>query len=236
MSAITDPNSPRRMLVKTMLSTLISWLLVGLLVFGGAGRLDWGLGWLFVILWGGLKMVLLLALYRLDPALLVERATRHANTASYERWIIPLYLLLSFLTILVAAVDGGRLGWSGVVPVWVIVAAYIIYLIGNGLAGWAAGSNPFFSSESRLQSERGQAVVRRGPYRFVRHPAYLAAILLWPVSGLLLASWWAVIPGMLAALLMFIRTVYEDRMLLAELEGYSDYAREVRWRLFPGVW
>lgn len=56
------------------------------------------------------------------------------------------------------------------------------------------------------------------------------------MSGLLLASWWAVIPGMLAALLMFIRTVYEDRMLLAELEGYSDYAREVRWRLFPGVW
>jgi len=121
-------------------------------------------------------------------------------------------------------------------PVALIVIAYIVYLFGNGLASWAAGTNPFFSSESRLQADRGQKVTRQGPYRFVRHPAYLAAILLWPVTGLLLESWWAVLPGLLAAGTMFIRTIYEDRMLQAELPGYAEYAKQVLYRLFPGIW
>ena len=84
--------------------------------------------------------------------------------------------------------------------------------------------------------DRDQKVTRSGPYRFVRHPAYLATILLWPVTGLLLESWWAVIPGLLAALTMLIRTVFEDRMLQADLPGYMEYAQQVRYRLFPGIW
>jgi protein-S-isoprenylcysteine O-methyltransferase Ste14 len=84
--------------------------------------------------------------------------------------------------------------------------------------------------------DRNQKVTHLGPYSFVRHPAYLATIFIWPVTGLLLGSWYAVIPGLLAALMMFIRTVYEDRMLLAELPGYMKYAQEVRYRLFPGIW
>ena len=79
-------------------------------------------------------------------------------------------------------------------------------------------------------------MTRSGPYHFVRHPAYLAAILLWPVTGLLLESWWAVIPGLLAALTMLVRTAFEDQMLLAELPGYAEYVQQVRYRLFPGIW
>jgi len=144
--------------------------------------------------------------------------------------------VLSFGTILVAGLDGGRFRSSGDMPAVLIVIAYVIYLLGNGLASWAVNANPFFSSESRLQMERGQMVTRSGPYRFVRHPAYLAPILLWPVTGLLLESWWAVIPGLLAALTMLIRTVFEDRMLQADLPGYAEYVQKVRYRLFPGIW
>ena len=49
-------------------------------------------------------------------------------------------------------------------------------------------------------------------------------------------SWYAVIPGLLAALMMVLRTVYEDRMLHIELPGYMEYAQQVRYRLFPGIW
>jgi protein-S-isoprenylcysteine O-methyltransferase Ste14 len=35
---------------------------------------------------------------------------------------------------------------------------------------------------------------------------------------------------------MLIRTVYEDRMLVAELDGYAEYAQQVRYRLIPGIW
>jgi protein-S-isoprenylcysteine O-methyltransferase Ste14 len=146
------------------------------------------------------------------------------------------YFLASYGTILVAGLDAGRFQWSGEVPEALIVIAYLFYLFGNGLASWAVVSNPFFSSESRLQSDRDQKVARKGPYRYVRHPAYLAAILMWPVTGLLMASWWAAIPGLLAAVMMFIRAFYEDRMLLAELTGYVIYAQQVPYRLFPGIW
>jgi protein-S-isoprenylcysteine O-methyltransferase Ste14 len=144
--------------------------------------------------------------------------------------------VFAFSTFLVAGLDGGRLRWSGKLPLALIVAAYIIYLLGNSLAGWAINSNPFFSAESRLQTDRSQKVTLAGPYRFIRHPGYSAAFLLWITTGLMLESWWAVVPGSLAGLMMVVRTVYEDRMLGSELPGYAAYAKQVRYRLFPGIW
>ncbi len=223
-------------LVKMVIRILVSWLLIAVLLFLGAGRFDWGLGWLFFVIWGVLKLLFIFILRLTNPDLLVERTVRHENTQPYDRIIMPVYLIFSFGTILVAGIDGGRFHRSVIMPASLIIMAYIVYLLGNGLASWAVGANPFFSAESRYQEERGQDVVLVGPYRFVRHPAYLAAVLMWPVTGLLLNSWRAVVPGALAAVMMFIRTVYEDRMLQTELPGYSEYARQVRYKLFPGIW
>jgi protein-S-isoprenylcysteine O-methyltransferase Ste14 len=228
--------TPNTALLKMLAGVLASLFLIGVLLFAGSGRFNWVLGWLFVAVWGLIKFVFILLLRWHDPALLVERVTRHENTQRYDRLIVPVYFVLSFGTILVAGLDGGRFRWSGEMPLALIITSYVIYLFGNGLASWAVSANPFFSAESRLQVERNQKVTHLGPYHFVRHPAYLAAILLWPVTGLLLESWYAVIPGLLAALMMFIRTVYEDRMLHAELPGYAEYAQQVGYRLFPGIW
>jgi protein-S-isoprenylcysteine O-methyltransferase Ste14 len=230
------PLTPNAAALKTLAGFLAALTLTAVLLFGGAGRLDWGLGWLFVAAWLIPKLAFLVVWRWRDPDLLVERATRHPNTQSYDRAILPVYFALAFSTFLVAGLDGGRFGWSAAVPVPVVAAAYFVYLLGNGLAGWAMASNPYHSSESRLQAERGQTVVDRGPYQIVRHPSYLAAVLLWPATGPMLGSWWAVIPGVLTALMMIIRTICEDRMLQAELPGYADYARQVRYRLIPGLW
>jgi protein-S-isoprenylcysteine O-methyltransferase Ste14 len=228
--------TPNLALLKMLFGIIASLLLIAVLIFAGAGHLYWMFGGLFVVVWGLLKIIFIFLLRWHDPDLLVERATRHRNTQSYDRWIMPLYFVFSFGTLLLAALDGGRFRWSGAVPVSLILIAYLIYLLGNGLAAWAVSANPFFSSESRIQAERGQRVTCMGPYRFVRHPAYLSTVLMWPVTGLLLESWYSTIPGLLAALMMLIRTINEDRMLLAELTGYKEYANEVRYRLFPGIW
>jgi protein-S-isoprenylcysteine O-methyltransferase Ste14 len=228
--------TPNQAALKMFVSFLASLLLSAALIFGGAGRLDWPLGWIFILVWIVPKLVFLLQLRLRDPKLLVERATRHKNTQPYERVILPFYFVFAFSTFIVASLDGGRFRWSGELPIALIVASYIVYLLGNSLAGWAINSNPFFSAESRLQLERGQKVTSRGPYRFIRHPAYSSAILLWSTTGLMLESWWAVIPGLLAGLMMFVRTVFEDQMLITELPGYADYARQVHYRLIPGIW
>jgi protein-S-isoprenylcysteine O-methyltransferase Ste14 len=219
-----------------VVSVLAGTLLTAALIFIAAGRFDWPLAWLFVLAWGLFKLVFAILLRWRNPELMVERATRHANTQSYDRWILPVYFLLAFGTIAIAGLDGGRFRWSGEMPTILVIIAYIIYLLGTFLAAWAVDANAFFSSESRLQTDRQQTVIRNGPYRFVRHPGYLAAVILWPATGPMLESWWAVLPGLLAALAMYIRTIYEDRMLQAELPGYKEYTQQVRYRLFPGIW
>jgi protein-S-isoprenylcysteine O-methyltransferase Ste14 len=150
--------------------------------------------------------------------------------------VLSIYFRFAFGTIFLAGLDGGRYRWSGELPNLRIVLAYLIYLLGNSLAGWTINSNPFFSFESRLQIDRNQMVSNRGPYRFICHPAYLATLLFWSVTGLMLESYWAVIPGLLAGFLTVVRTGYEDRMLMADLPGYTEYAQQVRYRLIPGIW
>jgi protein-S-isoprenylcysteine O-methyltransferase Ste14 len=70
----------------------------------------------------------------------------------------------------------------------------------------------------------------------VRHPGYLGYIITWLSAPLIMGSWWALIPAGLAGMLFVVRTALEDRTLHAELAGYVEYARQVRYRLLPGVW
>ncbi|MGE5264707.1 MAG: methyltransferase family protein, partial [Acidobacteriota bacterium] len=83
---------------------------------------------------------------------------------------------------------------------------------------------------------RSHAVATGGPYRYIRHPGYLGAIAFEMAVSFLLASWWSFIPSGLGAILLVLRTALEDRTLQADLSGYADYARRVRYRLLPGVW
>jgi protein-S-isoprenylcysteine O-methyltransferase Ste14 len=109
-------------------------------------------------------------------------------------------------------------------------------VLSYALLVWAMVSNRFFSQIVRIQSDRGQAVVADGPYRYVRHPAYAGMIVFEPAMSTLLASWWAIVASGLCAILLILRTALEDRTLQSELTGYVDYAHQVRYRLLPGIW
>jgi protein-S-isoprenylcysteine O-methyltransferase Ste14 len=88
----------------------------------------------------------------------------------------------------------------------------------------------------KIQRERGQKVVTSGPYRYMRHPMYAGALLFFLGAPLLLGSWWGLAVAPLMVVVLGIRAVLEERTLIAELEGYGDYAARVRYRLVPGVW
>ena len=63
------------------------------------------------------------------------------------------------------------------------------------------------------------------------------AILIILASGVALGSWLAAAMLVVASLpFLLYRTITEDRLLLADLAGYRDYAARVRWRLLPGLW
>jgi protein-S-isoprenylcysteine O-methyltransferase Ste14 len=107
---------------------------------------------------------------------------------------------------------------------------------GVAATGWAQAVNPFFEPGVRIQSERHQHVIAAGPYRFVRHPGYVAAILMFFGMALALDSYWGLIPAAVASAVLVVRTAFEDRLLNRELPGYEAYASRVRSRLVPGLW
>ena len=108
--------------------------------------------------------------------------------------------------------------------------------LGYGLFVWATAANAFFSQVVRIQTERGHTVATGGPYRFVRHPAYLGVIAYEAAVSVLLGSWPALALSAVSVAMLVARTALEDRALRAELPGYADYAVRVRSRLLPGIW
>jgi protein-S-isoprenylcysteine O-methyltransferase Ste14 len=129
-----------------------------------------------------------------------------------------------------------RYGWTQGIPVGAQWVALLIGALGYALVVWATASNAFFSQIVRIQPERGHTVASGGPYRYVRHPAYLGSILYELTAPILFASWWSFIPGALGAIVLIVRTALEDCTLRAELPGYDEYACHVRARLLPGLW
>lgn len=213
----------------------IMFLLIAGLLFGGAGTLDWFWGWLYVLIY--LASVLVNAWFlRHRPELIAERGRPAESMLAWDKVLGGLWAVTVFVALpLVAGLDL-RFGWTGPVDVaWHLLGA-ALFAAGLALFGWAMVVNAYFSTVARLQRDRGQTVCREGPYRLVRHPGYAGAILESIGSPLLLGSVWALLPAATAVACMAARTLLEDRMLLAELPGYAEYASEVRQRLVPLVW
>jgi protein-S-isoprenylcysteine O-methyltransferase Ste14 len=79
-------------------------------------------------------------------------------------------------------------------------------------------------------------VITTGPYRYVRHPGYVSGIFGMVAIPLIIGSVYGLIPVGVMILLLIVRTSLEDRTLRNELEGYTEYAQRVKYRLLPGVW
>jgi|AGTN01.2.fsa_nt_gi Putative protein-S-isoprenylcysteine methyltransferase len=140
------------------------------------------------------------------------------------------------LHLLLAALDCGRLHLSDNVPPLVQLGALIVYALAWVGIFWAMKVNKFFSSAIRIQEDRGQQVIDKGPYGIIRHPGYSAALFIFISEGIALGSWISVIPAVLIIGKLVQRTLMEEKMLHESLPGYTDYTTRVRYRWIPGVW
>jgi protein-S-isoprenylcysteine O-methyltransferase Ste14 len=169
-----------------------------------------------------------------DPALLkrrTEAGISHEKEPTQK--IVMLCLYAVCVALVVAAPLDVRFGWSSLL--WQIC---ILGDIG------VAFSFYFFHLDSKVNTyaaanvrvEDGQSVVSTGMYGIVRHPMYLAAIVLFVATPLALGSWWTprLIPLCLAILVA--RILNEESVLKRELAGYADYQKKVGARLIPFVW
>ncbi len=106
-------------------------------------------------------------------------------------------------------------------------------LAGLLLKVWAMRAlGRFYTRTLRVSDD--QPIVQSGPYRVIRHPGYLASLLVWIGFGLALANW---LTTLLATVLMgaaYRRRIEAEEALLVERLGdrYRTYRRQT-WRLLP---
>jgi protein-S-isoprenylcysteine O-methyltransferase Ste14 len=224
----------RTLLVKSLVRGVVKLVILGGVLFGIAGRVDWPAAWLVILLFTGHVLSGWL-LFRHDPELFKERLTTASNVPHWDLLIARGNRILEPIFVATAALDAGRFRWSAM-PIVVQVIGMAAVVAAIGVVWWCAAANHFLSTGSRIQSERGQTVVQHGPYRFIRHPMYASRTVLIIGAALMLGSWIALAPAALIALLLVLRSSLEDRMLTAELPGYREYAKHVPARLVPGLW
>jgi protein-S-isoprenylcysteine O-methyltransferase Ste14 len=217
--------------VSAWLQSALFVILAAVALFASAGTVAILGFWLYVSIFAA---VILASLLALDPGLLRERM-RPGNTRPPLG--LRLFTIVLFVHWIVAGLDRGRLHWSDSVPAWLQGIGLIAVAAGYALCFWAMAVNRFFSSVVRIQTDRGQYVITSGPYTYVRHPGYLAGIVIMVASGPALGSWIAAALLVVASLPFLLhRAITEDRVLIAALPGYRRYGRRVRWRLLPGIW
>jgi protein-S-isoprenylcysteine O-methyltransferase Ste14 len=204
------------------------------ILFLSFGSLDWPMGWASL----GIYIAISLANFSLvDPALVRERSRLGEGVQKRDMLLASISFLFLFpVTLAIAGIDVGRLGWSPPLPLSLRLLALLLFTLGNALGRWAMATNRFFSTFVRIQQDRNHQVVTGGPYRYVRHPGYAGAILAAITLPLALGSLWALIPACIGAAGFVVRTDLEDRMLGQDLDGYLEYADRVRHRLIPGIW
>ncbi|MFL5604483.1 MAG: methyltransferase family protein [Gemmatimonadaceae bacterium] len=212
---------------------------VAIVLFGAAGTVAWQRAWVLVVVLLVVRTVSAIAVFRVNPALLRERATGlvHPHQPWIDRVVLLTFMATAFVGVpAVAALDTFH---------WHLLPSPPFLLAGVGLGlfvlGWtviavALRTNPFAVAVVRFQAERQQTVVDSGIYRVVRHPMYAGNPLVNVGLSLWLGSYAAVLFATLPLALLMVRIGIEERFLRRELPGYLEYLTRVPYRLLPGVW
>ena len=220
-----------KLLLHALFNFLIGRLMVGLLIFLPAGTLAYPGGLLFLCLL--FVPMLLMGIVMLARArdLLAKRLDAKEKQAA-QKGVQSLAGLVFMAGFVLAGLDF-RFGWSQV-PLPVVIAASVIFLIGYGLYAEVMRENAYLSRTVKV--EEGQTVISTGLYGIVRHPMYLASVLMFLSIPLVMGSWYALIPFAFYPVLMVVRILDEEKLLSAELAGYEEYKGKVKYRMLPFIW
>ncbi len=200
-----------------------NWLWVEGLVFSG-----WFIAMCYpLIVWLFIK----------NPSLFLERVK--PNTANQKPWdkvFVSLLVLLFISWFAIMPIDASRFQWTQNFPEWLKIVGGILLLPSAFLFIKAYIDNPYLSGVVRIQEDRGHEVISTGVYGFVRHPMYLAGMLLFIGAPLLMGSLYGLVFTIVFITGLVYRIFGEEKMLETELKGYTDYKNKIRFRLFPYIW
>ncbi|MBR2325210.1 MAG: isoprenylcysteine carboxylmethyltransferase family protein [Clostridia bacterium] len=205
--------------------------LIGVMLFLPAGTFDYFGAWLFIGLLFVPMLILGTVLFIKAPDLLKKRLDFKEKEKT-QKGVIALSGLMFFAGFVLSAFDF-RYGWSRV-PLPAVIVASVLFLVGYGMYGEVLRENAYLSRTVEVQE--GQTVVSTGLYGIVRHPMYLATLLMFLPMPLILGSLWGVLVFLPYPAMIAVRLLNEEKLLEKELCGYAEYKTKVKYRLVPFVW
>lgn len=207
---------------------------MGVLLFVPAGTLDFRQAWVYLFIFAASSAVITAYLWRKDPKLL-ERRVNAGPGAEKEKSQKHIQFLASaaFIGIFILPSIDHRFSWS-VVPLSLVIAGDILTALGFIIIFIVFRENTFTSAT--IEVAKDQKVISTGPYAVVRHPMYSGALVMLLGTPIALGSWWGLLMFIAITLIIIWRLNDEEKFLLKNLQGYSDYKKKVRYRLMPFVW
>lgn len=220
-----------KLLMDALVKFFCGLLMVALLIFLPAGTLAYGGGWLLVGLLFGPMFIAGLVMLRKSPEFFKKRLDGKEKQAT-QKGVVALSGLMFIAGFVVAGLDY-RFGWSNM-PVPVTVVASVLFLAAYVLYAEVMRENAYLSRTIKV--EEGQKVVDTGLYGIVRHPMYMATLLLFIMIPIVLGSWYALIPFAFYPAIIIARLKDEEELLTKELPGYAEYKQKVKYRILPFIW
>lgn len=204
---------------------------VGVLLFLPAGTLLWLNGWISMgILFIPMFCAGIVMMFK-NPELLKKRL--NAKEKQTEQQLVVKLSGLMFIAGFIAAGLDFRFRWT-TPPLWLSWAASAVFLLAYLLYAEVLRENTYLSRTVEVQ--KNQKVIDTGLYGIVRHPMYSATLLLFLSMPLVLGSAVSFVIFLAYPVIIVKRIRNEEKVLEAELEGYAEYKKKVRYRLIPFIW
>lgn len=216
---------------KTIKSYINAIIATALTLFLPAGTIFYWQAWVFMILFFTPMMLIAIYLFKREPELLKRRLEVKEKKPG-QGILAKMFYISVCLFFIISGLDR-RFSWS-FVPLVIIMVSDILFLAGYLFLFLVFKENKYLAHT--VVVEEGQEVVTTGPYAVVRHPMYLAELIMFIFAPLALGSYWALIVNVLLIALLVVRIITEEQVLLKELRGYLEYTRKTRYRLVPGIW
>ena len=221
----------KKLFAQAISKYLLGVILVGTILFLPAWSFSYWNAWLFMGILFVPMFIAGIVMLGKNPELLQKRLDAKEKEAE-QKSVVASSGLMFLASFIVAGLDW-RFGWTNM-PNWMVWAATGVFLLSYVLYAEVLRENTYLSRTIEVQEN--QKVIDTGLYGIVRHPMYMATIVLFLSMPLVLGSLYSFIIMLAYIPIIAKRIRNEEKVLEESLPGYKEYKQKVKYKVIPFIW
>lgn len=221
----------KKLFAQAISKYLLGVILVGTILFLPAWSFSYWNAWLFMGILFVPMFIAGIVMLGKNPELLQKRLDAKEKEAE-QKSVVASSGLMFLASFIVAGLDW-RFGWTNM-PNWLVWAATGLFLLSYVLYAEVLRENTYLSRTIEVQEN--QKVIDTGLYGIVRHPMYMATIVLFLSMPLVLGSLYSFIIMLAYIPIIAKRIRNEEKVLEESLPGYKEYKQKVKYKVIPFIW